>query len=322
MEQRPRNRVAGWTVRPSGPFWIEGRLSPSSRTPRGRYLYINPAMEGLFGVLAAEVQGRASNAWLPEHLAEIIREQDPLTLATGPARGRHRCTMPRSDGAIEHWKVTRFPFTGSDGTPLIGGVAMNVTDLQDAQAKLAESERRYRHLVETGQGLICTHDMEGRLLTREPGGPHPDRPHRGTGDRPQPPRPAEPSVPRCLLPLPRAHAPRRHRRRHDVPAGGSNGRELAWKYRNVRVDEPGPAVLRPGPRAGRDRAARCRAAVAAARDDRRPDRVAQSPRLPGERIARPARCRATRHVAPPCSTSTSTISRASTTSTATMPGPR
>jgi PAS domain S-box-containing protein len=145
-------------------FLDRGPIVAFIKDATGRYLYINETMEGLFGVLAEDVQGRASNAWLPEHLAEIIREQDPLTLATGlPVDAT--VYVSRSDGAIEHWKVTRFLFTGSDGTPLIGGVAMNVTDLQNAQAQLAESERRYRHLVETGQGLICTHDMEGRLLT-------------------------------------------------------------------------------------------------------------------------------------------------------------
>lgn len=37
-----------------------------------------------------------------------------------------------------------------------------------AEAKLAEIEERYRHLVEGTHGLICTHDMEGVLLSINP----------------------------------------------------------------------------------------------------------------------------------------------------------
>ena len=42
----------------------------------GRYLYINPAMEELFGVLAAEVEGREAGAWLPADLANTVRRHD------------------------------------------------------------------------------------------------------------------------------------------------------------------------------------------------------------------------------------------------------
>ena len=218
-------------------FLDRGPIVAFIKDATGRYLYINETMEGLFGVLAEDVQGRASNAWLPEHLAEIIREQDPLTLATGlPVDAT--VYVSRSDGAIEHWKVTRFPFAGSDGTPLIGGVAMNVTDLQNAQAQLAESERRYRHLVETGQGLICTHDMEGRLLTVNQAA------LTLTGLT------AEQVMGRNLRDL--LSPPSRdvfsiylERMRHVGTDAGmmflraADGRELAWKYRNIRVDEPG-----------------------------------------------------------------------------------
>jgi diguanylate cyclase (GGDEF)-like protein/PAS domain S-box-containing protein len=205
----------------------------------GRYLYLNEAMEHLFGVRAADVQGHTSNAWLPEHLADIIREQDPLTLATNrPVETT--VYIERPGGAIEHWRVTRFPFPGPDGSTLIGGVAVNVTDLQDAMAALAESERRYRHLVEAGQGLICTHDMEGCLLSINQAA------LTLTGLT------SEQVIGRNLREFlgPQSRdvfSLYLERMQHIGSDAGmmflraSSGRELVWKYRNIRVDEPGGA---------------------------------------------------------------------------------
>ena len=132
----------------------------------------------------------------------------------------------------------RFPFSGPADARFIGGIAMNVTDLQQAQAQLAENERRYRHLVENGQGLIRTHDMEGRLLTVN------QATLTLTGYT------AEQAIGRnlrdLLSPISREVFPLHlERMEHAGTDDGMmflqamDGRELAWRYRNVRIDEPG-----------------------------------------------------------------------------------
>jgi diguanylate cyclase (GGDEF)-like protein/PAS domain S-box-containing protein len=236
MEHGPGTgrELSGHTLRS---FLDRGPFVAFIKDGAGRYLYINEAMAGLFGVRVEDVHGQASNAWLPEHLAEIIRDQDPETLRTGRPI-ETTVYIPRFEGSIEHWKVTRFRFPAPDGTPLIGGVAMSVTDLQDALSALTESERRYRHLVETGQGLICTHDMEGRLLSVNQAaltltGLAAEQVIGGNlRDLLSPPS-------RDVFPL------YLERMQHVGTDAGimflraANGRELAWKYRNIRVDEPG-----------------------------------------------------------------------------------
>jgi diguanylate cyclase (GGDEF)-like protein/PAS domain S-box-containing protein len=218
-------------------FLDRGPFVAFIREASGRYLYLNEAMESLFGVRAADVQGHASNAWLPEHLADLIRGQDSLTVATDRPM-EATVYVERPGGAIEHWRVTRFPFPGPNASTLIGGVAVNVTDLHEAMTALADSEKRYRHLVEAGQGLICTHDMEGRLLSVNQAA------LTLTGLT------AEQVLGGNLRDL--LSSPSREvfsmyleRMRHVGTDAGmmflraTNGRDLVWKYRNIRVDEPG-----------------------------------------------------------------------------------
>src|SRR5262245_54840805 len=156
-----RAAAGGETLRS---FLDHGPIVAFIKDDDGRYVYVNPAMERLFGVAAADIEGRQAGAWMPAHLASLIRDQDPQVLANGLPL-EMIAGVPQADGSAQYWKIVRFPFVEASGARFVGGVAVNVTDLQQAQAKLAESERRYRHIVESGQGLICTHDMEGRLLS-------------------------------------------------------------------------------------------------------------------------------------------------------------
>ena len=114
-------------------FLDRGPILAFIRDDSGRYLYVNRGMEQQFGGLAADLGGREDSAWIS--------------------------AVPQPDSSVQYWKIVRFPFSGPAGARFVGGVAVNVTDLQQAQDQLADSERRYRHLVENSQGLICTHDM-------------------------------------------------------------------------------------------------------------------------------------------------------------------
>jgi len=111
---------------------------------------------------------------------------------------------------------------------------------QQAQAALEKSEARYRTLVDESLGLICTHDLDGRLLTINPAAAHSlgYEPEHGVGS----------NLADFLAPETRHLFPRylERIRHHKQDAGlmrvvARDGSARVWAYRNVLSAEPGRA---------------------------------------------------------------------------------
>jgi PAS domain S-box-containing protein len=68
-------------------------------------------------------------------------------------------TLEHGDGAVHHSIVSKFPIPGRDGnTELIGGVAIDVTELKQTEAALRRSEAWFRH---AGGGVSRAHLATG-----------------------------------------------------------------------------------------------------------------------------------------------------------------
>ncbi|MCS3748159.1 diguanylate cyclase (GGDEF)-like protein/PAS domain S-box-containing protein [Xanthomonas arboricola] len=79
-----------------------------------------------------------------------------LELPLISSTGRH--LWVHSTGAVEH----------VDGRMRLVGAIQDVTDRHRAVDALAASERKFRKMFQYSLGLICTHDMEGRLISVNP----------------------------------------------------------------------------------------------------------------------------------------------------------
>lgn len=133
----------------------------------GRYVYVNQTLEQIFNVQARELIGRTDFDWLPEATARQVRDNDRMVISTNkPSEVIETVSTP--DGTQNYWLSLKFPFIDREGYQFVGGVSLNITDWKNAEERLNESERRYRHLIEHSQGFICIHDLDGQLLTINP----------------------------------------------------------------------------------------------------------------------------------------------------------
>ena len=131
----------------------------------GRLLEMNPA--GLRMIEAeneAEVIGR--------QMCELIHPEDRaayLALHQRVACGETGQLQFRIVGlkGSERWMESQsVPLRADDGSVLsVLSVTRDISERKRAEAAVRESEDRYRDLVENSRDLICTHDLEGHLLS-------------------------------------------------------------------------------------------------------------------------------------------------------------
>lgn len=88
--------------------------------------------------------------------AELVK------LAAGEPTVNFQHRFRREDGEYRwlQWVATPEPETG-----YLFAIARDITQEKERAAKLAESEGKLRAFFENSQGLMCTHDLEGRFLS-------------------------------------------------------------------------------------------------------------------------------------------------------------
>jgi PAS domain S-box-containing protein len=132
------------------------------------FLMINQAGADLLGKPLEEIIGASVYDVLDAESAQRIVEQNDRVVAGGKTATYELQNTTRA-GVTRTYLTTRAPYLDRSGA-VVGmiGINRNITEQKQAAQDLAASETRYRHLVDSGQGLICTHDLDGLLLSVNP----------------------------------------------------------------------------------------------------------------------------------------------------------
>ena len=128
----------------------------------GRFLLVNRAFEELVGRPSAQILGRTAHDVFPADVAEDYRTQDLRVIQTGEVQTSHQRLLG-ADGTEHTFVTQKFPLLDGDGgVYAVGVIATEVTELEQVRASLAESEQRYRALVELSPFAIVVH-VRGRF---------------------------------------------------------------------------------------------------------------------------------------------------------------
>jgi PAS domain S-box-containing protein len=132
----------------------------------GRIVRFNRACENVSGYDFPSLVGRYVWEKLipPEDIPESIESFERMRAGEFPASFENR--WRHSDGSLRRiaWSATALMDSQSQVNFIIA-TGIDVTVQREAEETLRESEGRYRELVEGSLGMVCTHDLDGKLLS-------------------------------------------------------------------------------------------------------------------------------------------------------------
>ena len=132
----------------------------------GRIVRLNRACETISGYNSTELVGRF--VWerlIPrEDAAEAMREFESIREGGFPATFENYWLTRDGGPRRIAWSATAL-LDEQEQVAFIIATGLDVTIQREAEETLVESERRYRLIVEGSLGMICTHDVDGIILS-------------------------------------------------------------------------------------------------------------------------------------------------------------
>jgi PAS domain S-box-containing protein len=132
----------------------------------GRIVRFNRACEAISGYSFAELVGRSfpEELFPPEEREHAVRMFEQAR--SGQMEGGYEMSWRTKTRGLRRiaWMATSLTDTQGDVNFVIT-TGIDVTEQRTAEENLRTSEARYRQLVEGSLGIICTHDLDGILLS-------------------------------------------------------------------------------------------------------------------------------------------------------------
>jgi PAS domain S-box-containing protein len=127
-------RFSGFMQHLTGLAWIKDL--------QGRYVFANDAALRIFQRPPAVLYGKTDDEVFDPTTAAEFKANDRQVLASGTGVQVVE-TLCHADGVVHHSLVSKFPIPGPDGQPAcVGGMAIDITERIEAEAKLKEADRR------------------------------------------------------------------------------------------------------------------------------------------------------------------------------------
>jgi PAS domain S-box-containing protein len=133
-----------------------------------RHIYGNPGAFASVGKKPDEFIGSTTRDLFSSEVAARLIELDQKVLKEGVTQLTAEW-FDSAKGGVRWRRDIKFPIKLGSGKKLLGGIALDITDLKQTEKALQESEERYRSLVETSPSAIMAIKGE-RFLFVNPAG--------------------------------------------------------------------------------------------------------------------------------------------------------
>jgi two-component system, NtrC family, sensor kinase len=148
----------------SSPDWI------FIKDQQYRYILVNQSYAQQMGKSVNELVGRSDLDLFPEDMVLGNSEKgihgfrtDDVSVLAGETVHNPHDVIAVAQGELKIFDTQKFPLRGSEGEVLgVIGISRDITDRQAIAAALAESEQRFRLLVESAQDLIWVVNAAGQ----------------------------------------------------------------------------------------------------------------------------------------------------------------
>ena len=129
----------------------------------GRYVYVNEPLERAFNIKYTDLQGKTDFDWLPEAMAQQVRENDIAVFSTGSTAEVIEA-VPTPDGCPHYWLAFKFLVKDAAGRTLLGGVAVDITERKQIQEILERERRQLQEIIATAPVAIAMFDPQMHYL--------------------------------------------------------------------------------------------------------------------------------------------------------------
>ena len=141
-------------------FMDNGPVMAFMKDAEGRMIYVNRPMLERFDKSAAQMLGQSDADLWPEEVAASLRAHD-LTVLSGDSVVTVEENVPTPDGASTDWLSFKFPLREPDGSTLLAGMAIDITERKFYERQSQNYQRQLEAMVSRLEEIAVTDSMTG-----------------------------------------------------------------------------------------------------------------------------------------------------------------